>query len=403
MNLKRSLTLSRVASLALVFSTLGAVWASQPETVTKETTGEAAIVDGNRPKAEKEARDKALREAVEQVAGVMVSSDTLTANSQLVSDRIFANSAGYIKKYEVLSRREQAGVIKVTVRAQVGTADLDRDLESVRGLIKRMGNRKLVIILQEQTIDPKGIVGSSGVLTTVLTDAFKQDGWTLLDPHFAQGKLKLSGGVSLGQVEAKEIGDLAKTDYILYGNVNFRNQSAEGVFGGGGKSQSFFPVTGEYELGVFATDSGSQLTKLAGKFVTSNKDLGSGGTASLSYERTAFDISRNRGKEIVGEVRKAVVEYLRNAEQNGNRLVIQVLGMTDYASVQQFKKVVADTVTGMRDVKPGSLSNGRAQFDVLFIGTTDDLAERLGGKLFKGKKITVTGVAGNTLEVTMGK
>ncbi|MGQ0508393.1 MAG: flagellar assembly protein T N-terminal domain-containing protein [Myxococcaceae bacterium] len=391
-----------VSALILAATT---AFAADPDVVVKEAAGEAAIVDGNRARAEKDAKDKALREAVEQVAGVMVSADTLTQNSQLISDRIYANSAGYVRKYDVVSKKEERGVMIVTIRAEVGKQQLDKDLQAVKALINRMGNRKLVIILQEQTYDPRGAVTSSGVLSTVLTEAFKKDGWTIIDPAFAAGKLKLSSGVSLGTPEAKEIGELTKAEYILYGTVSFRNQAADPNWGGfdnKGK-QLQFPVTGEWELTLFATDSGSQIAKVAGKFNSQPADLGPKGTYTISYERTAHDIAVHRGQEVVGAVRKAALEQLRDAEQNGNRLVVHVVGLSDYSAVQGFKKVLAESITGVRAVKPGTFGGGKAQFDVTFVGTTDELADRVGGKAFKGKKINVTGVTGNTLEVTLAK
>jgi hypothetical protein len=80
-----------------------------------------------------------------------------------------------------------------------------------------------------------------------------------------------------------------------------------------------------------------------------------------------------------------------------------VVGLPDYAAVQGFKKVLSQSVTGMRDVKPGSFGSGKAQFDVTFVGTTDELAEQLGGKSYKGKKVSVTGVSGNTVELTLAR
>jgi hypothetical protein len=66
----------------------------------------------------------------------------------------------------------------------VGTAELDRDLQAVQALLKRLQGRRLVVLLQEQTIDEKGVTTTSGVTSTVLTDAFKRDGWTMIDPSF---------------------------------------------------------------------------------------------------------------------------------------------------------------------------------------------------------------------------
>jgi hypothetical protein len=388
-------TLNHAVSLLIALT--GAAFAAD-EPVTKEVTGEAAIIDGNKQKAQETAKDNALRTAVEQVAGTLVSSTTLTQNSQLISDQILSHSAGYVSKWEPVGKPvEEAGVIKVTVRATVSTAQLDKDLMAVQALINKLGNRKLVIITQEQTIDINSKIISSDVMSSVLTEAFKQDGWTIIDPNFAAGKLTLSSGV--GPAEAKQIGELSKADYIIYGNVNYRDQSTEGMM-----MKGMFPVTGEYHLVLFATDSGTQLAELSGKFTGLTKsDLGAGGSAVISYERTAFDITRHRGAEIVGNVRAKALEYLRSAEQNGNRVVMNVVGLSEYAAVQGFKKVLSDSVTGVRKVNPGSFGNGKAQFDITFVGSTDDLAERIGGKTYKGKKINVTGVTGNTVEVTLAK
>jgi hypothetical protein len=124
----------------------------------------------------------------------------------------------------------------------------------------------------------------------------------------------------------------------------------------------------------------------------------------VSYERTAHDIARARGPQIVAEVRKPVGEYLQNSVFNGNRVVMNVVGLADYAAVQGFKKVLAKELsTGLREMGQGSFDEGKARFDVLFVGTTDDMAEAVGGKSFKGKKVSVTKVSGNTIELTVAR
>jgi len=369
--------------------------------VTLEVTGEAPIIDGNRQRAQEVAKDAALRTAVERVAGTVVSATTLTQNSQLISDEILSHSAGYVSHWEPVGKpTEEGGVLKVTVKATVSKADLDKDLAAVQALITRLGNRKLVILTQEQTIqvpdkEGKSLTHSSSVLSTVLSEVFKQDGWTLVDPQFAAGKVRL--GAAVGQAEAKEIGELSKADYILYGTAAYREQLVDSMLAGA----KVFPVTGEYTLTLFAADSGTQIAQLSGKFGLRQGEKGV--SPLLSYERTAFDLTKLRGAEIANDIRGKVVEYLRSARQNGNRVVMNVVGLADYAAVQNFKKVLSESVTGVLKVNPGSFGKGKAEFDVTFAGSTDDLAERLGGKAIKGKKVTITGVTGNTIEVTIGK
>ena len=392
-------------AIALLFATTAlAQGKKQPETVTKEVTGEAAIVAGNKDKARRDAKNAALREAVEQVAGVMISADTLTQNSQLVSDRVFANSAGYVKSYDIVKEEAAGGVLRMTVRAQVGTAELDKDLQAVKALIARMGNKRLLIVLQEQTVTLDKTIVSSGVMGQVLAETFGQDGWRLIDPSFAAGKLEVASGVSLTTPDKKVIQSLDKADYILSGTVTFRHETMSvGGNVGVAPKDGLFPVVGEWEMGVFATDSGTQIAKLSGKFNSGPKDLGPKGTLVVSYERTAFDIAKHRGKDVVGEVRKAVVDYLSKAEQNGNAVVTTVLGLSDYGSVMAFKRTLTEGVQGVREVQQGTFAAGKAQFDVSFLGTTQDFAERVDGKKFKGRAINVTGISGNTIELTLAK
>ncbi|MGZ6079752.1 MAG: flagellar assembly protein T N-terminal domain-containing protein, partial [Myxococcaceae bacterium] len=95
----------RSAALLVFLSLVPALAADKlPPVVAREAEGEAAIIGGNVDRASREAREAALRSAVEQVAGVIVSSQSLAVNSQLVSDQVYAHSAGYVRSYEVLSQ-----------------------------------------------------------------------------------------------------------------------------------------------------------------------------------------------------------------------------------------------------------------------------------------------------------
>lgn len=395
-----------VVSWLLVATAMAA--GKQPDFVTQEATGEAAIVGGDKEKALRDARDAALREAVEQAVGVRISAQTLTANNQLIEDKILSRSDGYVRKYDILDRKEEGGVMKVTLRAQVGTGQLDKDLQAIQALIAQLNNKKLVILLYEQTVTPQQTSIASQTMSAVLTEAFKKDGWTIIDPAFAAGKVRLQpGATTLSNAEAKELGDLTKADYILYGNVTYEqlapSKSGWGEMDQEGNQLLFF-VTGGYDMSVFETGSGSQLAKVAGSFNFKEGSVKDRGQLTVSYERTAYEVARARGDQVVEEVRKPVVEYLRNAFLNGNRVVMNVVGLPNYAAVQGFKKVLAKELSsGLREMGQGTFNAGKAQFDMTFLGTMDDLAGALSDKTYKGKKVSVTGVGTNTIELTLAR
>lgn len=366
---------------------------------TVQASGEAAIVGADvqaKVKAREQAKKTGLRNAVETASGTMVTAFSLTRDNTLVSDRIFSNAQGYVKNVRDEKYAEKDGIVSYTATVDVHSGAIEKDLMAIRELVRSLHGKKLVIVLQEQSIDTKGTVISSGVMTQVLTDAFKNDGWIVLDPAFAAGKLQLASGVGRDKLDKKEIGDLSKADYILYGQTNFRHQEP-GPF-----TKGIYLVAGEWTLQVFETATGSQLAQLAGKFDMDLKKLTGDKKPLVSYERTSYELARSESTSIIGQTRGAVYKYLANARQNGSRLVLEVVGLEDLGQVEDFKVVLADR-TGVSEVGEPDFADGRAKFEVTYVGSTSDLARQFIRTTFQKKKVKVTGKTNNLVQLTVAK
>ena len=103
--MKKTLTFSLCAVL------VSALAYAADDAMTQEGTGSAAVAGRGEEKAFEEAKKLALRDAVEKAAGVLIQGDSLTLNSQLVRDRVFATSQGYVKKHDVVSKKNDPHVI----------------------------------------------------------------------------------------------------------------------------------------------------------------------------------------------------------------------------------------------------------------------------------------------------
>lgn len=379
--------------------------------VTKEGSGEAAVVNKDEAKAFEEAKNNALRAAIEQASGVRIDADTTVVNNQLVRDQVFSNTSGYVKKYDVLDKKVEKGVVTVKVKADIITENLEKDVTAARDLVKRIGRPKVVILMQESTLqgDGKAVINSN-TFSTVLSEAFTTDGYDLKDPAFAAGKVRIAPGVVLQQGEAKEIGDLSKADFIVYGTATFRQQSM-GAIGdtkdaasqakGSLVDSSLFLVSGEYDLSVFATRTGSSIAKISNNFAF--KDPGTAIKASIvSFERTALELARARKAEINASLRKAILEYFRNELVNGARLELAVAGLDSFTAAKDFKKSI-ESMKGIKEATQDSFANGKAAYRITYLGSSQDLAEQMEAATFKKKKINVVSVTGNTLEVQVAK
>ncbi|MBK7858580.1 MAG: hypothetical protein IPJ65_08150 [Archangiaceae bacterium] len=380
------------------------------DTMTAEGTGSAATAGKGSEKAFEEAKKLALRDAVEKAAGVLIQGDSMTLNSQLVRDRVFATSQGYVKKYDVVSKKEEKGVIVVNVRAEIGKADLDKDLVAVQGLVKRMGKNKLIIMLNESSVDDKGVSTVSATLATSITDILKADGWRIIDEKgTGDGEktgvgMKIASSTAVGVPEAKELARKADADYIVYGSVAFRYQPPQS----GGiipekndrGEQILFFVTGEYDLQMFEVSTGRQLAKVAGKFDQKNMNQIQ---ASKSYAQTAFDFCKRDAPRIVGELRNPVLEYLRNQDVNGAEMRMKVSGLKDFGEVSDFEKAV-EQVANVRGVSAnGDFDKGTQEYEVTYLGRAQDLGKALITTTYKKKKLSVVSVKNNIIEVAIAK
>lgn len=383
----RLLTFGLIAASAVAFA--------DATVVTKEGTGEAPILNNDENRAFEEAKNAALRAAVEQAAGVRIDADTVAVNNQLVRDQIFANTSGYVKSFDVTSKKKDKSVMTVAVKANVITDNLDQDIQAARDLVKRMGRPSIVIVVQEQTIPlgEKALINSDAT-ATVLTDAFRADGWDIKDAQAMNKSLKLDGAATLGQVAMKEVHDLLKANYVLYGTTTLRHAQGESMTAG----SPVYPVSGEYTLSLAATDSENQLAKVAGKLEWSMKK----GFPLISYERTAVVLIQERRAEIVGAVRKAVLEHFRNEQMNGKQINLAVTGLENFGAAKDFKKSI-EAIKGIKEATQDTFANGKATFKLVYAGKVDELASEVEAATFKKKKLSVTGATGNTLEIAVAK
>ena len=79
------------------------VWPLFAESLKRvQSVGLGSIVNGDRAAAFEEAKQNALRQAVEQGVGVLLSSHTRVENFAIIEDNIYTRTEGYVRSYEVL-------------------------------------------------------------------------------------------------------------------------------------------------------------------------------------------------------------------------------------------------------------------------------------------------------------
>jgi len=102
------------------------------------------------PGAREIAVQHAQRAAVEQGLGSLIDSSTLTENYELISDRVYSASQGYVTKYDVLSEKTDGDILKVTIRAVVDTKSILNDVDALNIFQQQHFDNKRVLVLYKK-------------------------------------------------------------------------------------------------------------------------------------------------------------------------------------------------------------------------------------------------------------
>lgn len=129
-------------AVAFLLATQIGVAAEEPEVEGTTVVAESAV-------SFEQATEKALRKAVRQVIGVVVESETKTADFRLVRDAIFTRARGYVRRYKVLDKKEGLNdSYIVRVHAEVSKGKIQDDSLAVRNLIELKGRPRFVVEVQ---------------------------------------------------------------------------------------------------------------------------------------------------------------------------------------------------------------------------------------------------------------
>ena len=87
------------------------------------------------------ALDSAIKQAIQQVVGRYVTSDTIMKNDKLIKDEVLSVSNGFIKDYKTLNVTQNDGLWEATINAQVELGKVIKRLEDFSIATKSIDNK----------------------------------------------------------------------------------------------------------------------------------------------------------------------------------------------------------------------------------------------------------------------
>jgi hypothetical protein len=361
--------------------------AQDSKTVTSE--GVAAIQGNARGIARDAALEDAQKRAVEQAIGILIDSQTRVENYQLISDKILAQTRGYINRYAITGENTDSGLLRVRINAEIALSRLKNDLSSIGILSGRMHKPRTMVMVAEQNIGrevtawwtgARGEQTDVSVVENAFMDKFTKKGFEFIDHQIAIKKIALTGAdrtLDLAETQAVTLAAQADAEVVIIGKANAR---LYGDIGGGRKS-----VQADLTARAVRIDTGQVIA-------TATTHAAAVHISEIAAGTAALDKAANQAaEEMIGKI---LAVY--SGETAGTRSVNIAIAGLNKTQFEKFKDVLLKQVRGIRDLHERSFNGTTARISVDSKNSTQKLSEEI---LLGNFAVEVVGSTASSLEL----
>lgn len=358
--------------------------------------GVGAIVNNDKAIARDNAIEDALRKAVEQAVGTLVSSETMVENFQLLSDSIYTKTEGYIQKYKIMSEAPAENIYKVNIEATVALGNLKNDLAAVGLLMARKHKPRIMIMIAEQNIGQQYLSFWWGhqasetnlsITESVLIEKLREKDFNVVDHEAKARNIKIGKPYQVANLDdntAVSLGNQYDAEVVIVGK-------ALAKYIGNVMGTSMKSVQANMSARAIRTDNGAIIASANTHGAAVHIDEVTGGSEAL--KKASSDLASKLMDQIINTWGKEV----------GGTTMVQMTinGISSYQDFVKFKNVLQEQVRGVKGVYQRSINAGVAKIDIDIKGNAQSLSDELTTKNFQGFSINISSLSQNSLEVTI--
>ncbi|MCX5857876.1 MAG: flagellar assembly protein T N-terminal domain-containing protein [Deltaproteobacteria bacterium] len=333
--------------------------------------GMASIVNNRVDSARDRAIDSAQRNAVERVAGIMVSSSTEVENFQVKMDRILSESKGFITSYKILKEERERDLYEVHIEAVVETGRLKDRLEAVRLIVARKSKPRLMILFSEQA-------QKDAIAEAAMARYFMAQGFKLVDAEVARKSRDMKAlQATADRQQLTGIAQRYGAEVLILGRVEVASKSFK--MGDVEIQSSEVAVSGKVVNGdtgeILASDSKNR----KGEFKTVT-------------EETALDLAKQMKEEILERW---------SSELTNTVTVKLVVSGLNYGDLSRFKEILNTEIRGLKELQQRSYARGQVELDLEVKGNTQNVADDLSTIMLNQRKVSILEITQNTIKASL--
>lgn len=358
---------------------------------TVEVEGYASIVDAKKDLARENALNNAFRRAVEQAIGVMVESDSLVLNAQILNDKIYSKSTGYIKKYTIIDEKVDGDSYRIKISALVSKVKIEKDIDEIGQIIKKAGNPRIMLLIAEQIGNDgkpiywwgkEGLFGS-GIAENTLTSVFLQKGFTLVDRKVVLAGIKdriKDLDADINNDTALRLAAIGEADVVIIGKVIAN--SGRPLMGSSIRSNQ-----ASFTAKAINADTGEPIASYTTNAVQAHVDPVTG--TSQAIQKAANDMAERLCYQILGKLKKRASGL--------HSVKLSVYGLK-YNEINQLIELLKE-LEFVEDIDQRGFNERTLNLQVELTASTKAFADSLHNKKFKKGSMEVLSFTHNAIEL----
>ncbi|MBI5903688.1 MAG: hypothetical protein HZB84_09435 [Deltaproteobacteria bacterium] len=382
--------------LTFFLAPLNCALAQTPEPAVKtiDAAGYAPFSGANAAIVRDAAIEDALRKAVEQAVGTLVSAETVVENFQVLNDNVYTKTQGYIKGYSVLNETQSQGLYQVTVRATVAIGGLKNDLDALGVLYARAEKPRVLFLIAEQNIGHRHYVfwwwGGSEYMgetvdmsaaETALKEAFLGKGFNVVEGSGRLDGIEISNAYRVADLTnegARQIGKKFNAEIVVKGKA----LAKEGPRTPGSQVGSYIA---DITVEAIKVDNGAVLASARGHGTSRHVSDVTGGVEAISRASN--------------EAADRLVEQIAAKWQSGNIVTLRLGGIKDFKKIADFKNALKTRVKGVKAVYQRGFEGDQAVFELDTRSSTQNIADDL--SRLSSFPLKITNMTQSTIDAVM--
>ncbi|MBT3880070.1 MAG: hypothetical protein HON76_14855 [Candidatus Scalindua sp.] len=361
--------------------------------VISEGVGDMESV--SRASARDAAIDDALRRAVEQVVGTLITSESMVSNYTLLYDRVYSQSSGYVKSYKVLNEEGKDGIYVVRINAKVGTDGISNDLQTIGLLISRKHNPRIMVIIGESIAGSKiEIDEGQSVSETTFIEQFLSKGFKVVDAEMAKKSTernKLFYALENDAVLAAKIGLQYDAEVIIMGKAIATPKPSR---------QASKYMEGTNLKTVHANIYARAIRADNAEIIASGSMSGT----KLHIDETtgSYKAFQNVGKKLANTIIEKILKKWGD-DTNLNTVELTLSGLSSFSDLIKIKNDIKQKLRGVKEIHQRAFTDGVAVLEIKSSGDTQIIAEGLVGQKMNNQDIEVKDITQNKIQAVVKK